>query len=199
MISTWNLSTYQDFSLADLQELYCLWDYSQTLPYYPGKLFCSCESSKVNLEASISDDKSFSNKVVKRRARRSRSFDITSSINALLYKIRCGELSDRDFQNKAVSKSRNLSLRRSSKFIGVSQNGDNWQAMINSGRGKQYIGTYASELEAGIAYDFYSFAVHQCSRKTNFSYDATIFETIAKSYFQNGKILNTSEFMHLVK
>ena len=47
-------------------------------------------------------------------------------------------------------------LSRKSPYIGVSRNKDHWQVLINNKTSKLYIGTYMSEFEAAIAYDFYS-------------------------------------------
>ena len=36
------------------------------------------------------------------------------------------------------------------------KNGENWQVLINYGKFKKYIGTFSSEKQAAITYDFYS-------------------------------------------
>ena len=43
---------------------------------------------------------------------------------------------------------------RGSSYVGVSKNGENWQVLINYGNFKKYIGTFSSEKQAAITYDF---------------------------------------------
>jgi len=63
---------------------------------------------------------------------------------------------------------------RRSQFIGVLRNGKRWQVLINVGKKKKYIGTYAEEKEAAIVHDFYSIGLNGVGAKTNFSYDQTL-------------------------
>ena len=99
-------------------------------------------------------------KGVKRRVRKSPQLEIEGKLLQIQRQILSNRLHFGYFMRKAPEKDRNYTLKRSSKYIGVSMNGNNWQAMINNGSGKKYIGTYASEKEAAVAYDFYSFALH---------------------------------------
>ena len=48
---------------------------------------------------------------------------------------------------------------RRSKYLGVSRNNQRFQTLLNIRNKKQYIGTFCDELEAAIAYDFYSIAI----------------------------------------
>lgn len=74
---------------------------------------------------------------------------------------------------------------RSSNFIGVSKNGLHWQVLINYGKTKKYIGTYSSEKEAAIAYDFYSIILNPQRAKTNFSYTSDLLVQMIASYEQS--------------
>ena len=58
-------------------------------------------------------------------------------------------------KKKAESKLGPLSSKRST-YIGVSRNGHNWQALITINKKKTYIGSYRSEIDAAIAFDFFS-------------------------------------------
>jgi hypothetical protein len=78
-----------------------------------------------------------------------------------------------------------LSSRRSS-YIGVSKNGPNWQAMISICKKKAYIGTYQSERDAGIAFDFYSILIHAMDAKTNLSYSKEDIMQMIYSFKRNG-------------
>jgi hypothetical protein len=81
-----------------------------------------------------------------------------------------------------------LSKTRSA-FIGVTKNGSNWQALIAIKKKKTYIGTYVTETEAAIAFDFYCILIHGLTAKTNFSYTkGQLFEMIS-NYMENDSVL----------
>jgi len=122
-----------------------------------------CSSNEQNSDKVCSKEET---KTVKRRKRRSTQLNIEDNLKSLLKKIDNELISEDYFAQKVIGKLRNSSLRRSSKFIGVSKNGDNWQAMINNGNGKKYIGTYPTEVEAASAYDLYFLALrHESDNK----------------------------------
>lgn len=87
---------------------------------------------------------------------------------------------------------------RRSKFIGVSKNGQNWQVLINMGKYKKYIGTYTSEDEAAIAYDFYSICLHSVKAKTNFSYTKGLIFDMIGNFKGNNKIFQPSRFLSII-
>ena len=145
-------------------------------PHYSDYCIWDAGSSKVKKE-------------VKRRVRKSQQLDIYHQLVRIHRQILLNSLRSYFFMRKAPQKDRNHALRRSSRYIGVSMNGHNWQAMINNGFGKKYIGTYATELEAAIAYDFYSFALHDFNHPTNFDYEVETVGQMIESYFGNEKIL----------
>ena len=60
--------------------------------------------------------------------------------------------------------------KRSSKYRGVSRNGNKWQVLIMINRKKTYIGNYESEEEAAKAYDQYAIKYHGDKARTNFFY-----------------------------
>lgn len=51
-------------------------------------------------------------------------------------------------------------VKQRSRFIGVSKNGNNWQSLIVINNTKVYLGTYKSQEEAAVTFDFYSMVVH---------------------------------------
>ena len=134
-------------------------------------------------------------KVVKRRVRKSPQLEIEEKVLDILKQIQSNKLHLGYFMRKAPEKDRNYTLKRSSKFIGVSMNGNNWQAMINNWFGKKYIGTYSTEKEAAVAYDFYSFALHDWKHQTNFDYSVEIVEEMIESFLENNKIIIPSFFI----
>lgn len=92
---------------------------------------------------------------------------------------------------------RNKSGRRS-RFIGVSKNSQNWQVLINLGDFKKYIGTYSTEKEAAIAYDFYSIILNGYKANTNFSYNLTTVMDMINSYKANDRTFVPTDFMFRV-
>jgi hypothetical protein len=62
-------------------------------------------------------------------------------------------------------------------------NGMNWQALINNGHGKKYIGTFPTEEEAARAYDLYSIALKGAGHRTNFGYTLRELKRKILNYF----------------
>ena len=56
------------------------------------------------------------------------------------------------------------------RISGVTWNGQLWQALITINKRKTYIGSYESERDAAIAFDFYCMLLHSLRAKTNFNY-----------------------------
>ena len=83
---------------------------------------------------------------------------------------------------KADPKYGPISNTRSS-YIGVSGNGAQWQALITINKRKTYIGSYESEQDAAVAFDFHCILLHSLRAKTNFNYSkANIVSMIANYY-----------------
>lgn len=95
-------------------------------------------------------------------------------------------------KRKAESKEGPLSDTRSS-FIGVSRNGLNWQALIAINKRKTYIGSYESEKDAAMAFDFYSILLHSLTAKTNFSYTKEDIINMISNYKRNNCIFYPEE------
>ncbi len=60
--------------------------------------------------------------------------------------------------------------KRSSKYRGVSKNGNQWQVLIMINKKKMYIGSFTSEEEAARNYDYVALKNHSSKAKTNFFY-----------------------------
>ena len=67
--------------------------------------------------------------------------------------------------------------KRSSRFRGVSKNGNQWQVLMMHKKGKSYIGSYSSEEYAARIYDFLVIKYRGVKARTNFKYT---FEQIKK-------------------
>ena len=74
---------------------------------------------------------------------------------------------------------------RKSHYTGVFKNGDNWQALISIQKRKTYIGTYASELKAAKAFDFYSILLNNLTASTNFDYTKKDILEMIESFVSN--------------
>jgi len=93
---------------------------------------------------------------------------------------------------KPLPKRGNISKTRSN-FIGVTKNASHWQALISVWRRKTYIGTYKSELEAAVAFDFICILLHKLSAKTNFSYSKDDILDMLYNYDRNDQVLVPSQ------
>ena len=83
---------------------------------------------------------------------------------------------------------RKANSNRRSNYIGVSKNGPNWQSMISIQKRKAYIGTYQTEREAAIAFDFYSILAHNLDAKTNFSYSKSMISSMIMNFRSNDNL-----------
>ena len=71
--------------------------------------------------------------------------------------------------------------KRSSKYRGVSKNGNQWQAIMFSKKNKAYIGTYPSEELAARVYDVISIKNRGIKAKTNFEYNVEQIQKITET------------------
>ncbi|CAI2385593.1 unnamed protein product [Moneuplotes crassus] len=111
-------------------------------------------------------------RVISARRRCSSRFNI----RARLVRMRNRILKDPTCQFEASSKklrgTDDMSLGRRSRYIGISRNNSNWQALINVKNVKKYIGTFDDEIEAAKTYDIFAIATRREKALLNFSYTA---------------------------
>jgi hypothetical protein len=88
---------------------------------------------------------------------------------------------------------------RASKFKGVSKNGNNWQVLININYNKKYVGTFETEVQAALAYDFYAISFHKLEAKTNFSYSQELIADMISGYLSNNNEFIPRNFEDRVK
>jgi hypothetical protein len=131
-------------------------------------------------------------KYFKPRSTQLHTFDFPQKVSNLLSKLRDSLEDTRNtivFANKKPEPRCGALSKTRSAFIGVTKNGSNWQALIAIKKKKTYIGTYVTETEAAIAFDFYCILIHGLTAKTNFSYTkGQLFEMIS-NYMENDSVL----------
>ena len=136
-----------------------------------------------------------SKKEIKTRKRRNTVIEVERRIPQIYNWMRNGSLQYIFGRSKQKSPSIEITKGRSSSSIGVSKNGENWQVLINWGKYKKYIGTFSSEKQAAITYDFYAICLHLSKAKTNFSYDQELITEMIASYNSKSKSFDASRFI----
>ena len=120
--------------------------------------------SKNNIPKKIFPENNFLNKkrtkIIINTSPKTKIFKITK------IKDKISELKKEQLSKINISKS----FKRSSKYRGVSRNGNKWQVLIMINRKKTYIGNYDSEEDAAKAYDQYAIKYHGDKARTNFFY-----------------------------
>ena len=84
-------------------------------------------------------------------------------------------------ENKKIKKTQIDKRKRSSKYRGVSKNGNGWQVLMMYKRNKSYFGTFYSEELAARIYDIISIKRIGIKAKTNFLYNYEQISKILKS------------------
>ncbi|CAI2379431.1 unnamed protein product [Moneuplotes crassus] len=108
----------------------------------------------------------------KKRKRKTKELNIRKKLTTLRSRILSNRVAEFNSSYKKAKSANRKSLKRRSKYIGVSKNNSNWQALINIGQIKKYIGTFSNELQGARAYDLYSVALRGEEGALNFDYSA---------------------------
>ena len=174
---------------------YCWWD---------GNTQCSSEyspGSKKDLylntfteAVATSDDGSSIVKPALQRKRKNPIPDIKDKIEEVYKELKEKEnfiIYPRNKGNRGLHGG--LSKRRS-RYVGVSKNCGHWQALINVGKTKKYIGSFCTEKEAALMYDFFAFGIHGLKAKTNFKHYGSKILRMIESYMSCGNKFNPSLF-----
>ncbi|CAI2361458.1 unnamed protein product [Moneuplotes crassus] len=127
-------------------------------------------SEENELFVRVHKDVSTANKVVKPRRRRSWKLDITDRLPIIKKIILSKPVGPFLRSTKKTRYTTDKYLGRRSKYIGVTKNNVNWQALINVNHEKKYIGTFSNEIEAAKTYDLYAVAMQGKRARLNFSY-----------------------------
>ena len=124
--------------------------------------------------------------------------DLSRNFNKIMKMVT--NIKDFTFESRTKS-SRGLhngKSNRRSQFIGVLRNGKRWQVLINVGKKKKYIGTYAEEKEAAVVHDFYSIGLNGLNAKTNFTLDGTLVGDMITSFSRNEDVFHPLLFINRV-
>ncbi|CAI2382744.1 unnamed protein product [Moneuplotes crassus] len=108
--------------------------------------------------------------LLRKRRRNTKELNITERLTDLRLRILSGYVTKFTCSAKKAKSTHKKNLRRRSKYIGVSRNNSNWQALLNVDQIKKYIGTFTNELQAARAYDIYSVAMRGEEASLNFNY-----------------------------
>ena len=88
-----------------------------------------------------------------------------------------------------------LPVKQRSTFIGVSKNGNHWQSLIVINNTKVYMGTYKTQQEAAVIFDFHSMIVHFKWAKVNYDYSANDLIKMIKNFKQNSNEFDANQYL----
>ncbi|CAI2387327.1 unnamed protein product [Moneuplotes crassus] len=126
---------------------------------------------------------------IKKRRRRSSRLEIRSKLIRVRAKIlKQGISRFCCSQKKDRGRVHGCSTRRS-KYIGVSKNNTHWQALINIGRTKKYIGIFLSETDAARTYDLYAIAIKGTKAHLNFNYTSSEMISMIDHFLQHREVI----------
>eukprot|EP00344_Euplotes_crassus_P006483 CAMPEP_0196996382 /NCGR_PEP_ID=MMETSP1380-20130617/2274_1 /TAXON_ID=5936 /ORGANISM="Euplotes crassus, Strain CT5" /LENGTH=191 /DNA_ID=CAMNT_0042412325 /DNA_START=163 /DNA_END=738 /DNA_ORIENTATION=- len=124
----------------------------------------------------------------KRRRRKTKELDIRKNLVNLRLSILSGDVIGFFRSPKKAIGYNKTTFKRRSRYIGVSRNNANWQAMVNVGHVKKYIGTYREETQAARAYDLYSVALRGEDATLNFDYNASEMLERIEYFLENNSV-----------
>jgi len=137
-----------------------------------------------------------------KRYKKKQNFSIQESLPpldeyhfGLIHQIQIGALKKISPSIKIIRGANKEDIGRRSQFIGVSQNGDNWQVMVNLPNFKKYAGTYFTERQAALVNDFFTISIDGSQACTNFYYTAQHIEMMIDTYHEHNKIFKPKEFL----
>ncbi|CAI2382988.1 unnamed protein product [Moneuplotes crassus] len=159
----------------------------------------SLEKSQIVAEESKSITKVVSSAAkvapVKQRKRKVNLPNLDANLRRILQAVQTGEDLVFEGKDKTTRGLHRGKSKRRSKYIGVLTNNERWQSLINVGLKKQYIGTFCTEEQAALSYDFYAIGMHFFEAKTNFTYTASQLAPMIEDYFASSNIFDPSKFI----
>ena len=186
-LMVWNNNSIQQFDLHDDMQKYCEWKEDSNSK-------SSQTSSVESLDIWVTPKKQAR---IKRKKENFKEEFIAYSNNILK---RIDDIKDINktilHKSEKPAKSKNSKHpEKRSKYIGVSKNGNNWQALVVIGPNKVYLGTYKNEIEASYVFDFYSIISHFTEAKVNRSYNATQILNMVTNFKNNNDDFDVVKYL----
>lgn len=86
-------------------------------------------------------------------------------------------------------------VKQRAKYIGVSKNGKNWQSLIVINNIKVYLGTYKTQMEAAVMFDFHSILMKGDKARVNNDYTAAQVLNMVENFGENGQEFNPTQYV----
>jgi hypothetical protein len=90
-------------------------------------------------------------------------------------------------------------IKPRARYIGVSQNGTNWQSLIAINNVKVYLGTFRTQKEAAIMFDFHSMVIKYKSARVNFNYTSNELLQMIEIFQKNNNDFDVDLYLKLRK
>mmetsp|Transcript_1615 Transcript_1615/g.1430 ORF Transcript_1615/g.1430 Transcript_1615/m.1430 type:complete len:225 (+) Transcript_1615:1-675(+) len=184
----------QTAKLLDLVEKYCvcyLNDTKNNTDIQEEREFSSTFKGLTEVISSEEDD----NKPALQRKRKIPIPDITKKLRQVYRQVQRNSEVVIKCRNKGTRGLHNGLSSRRSQYVGVSKNGVHWQTLINFGKTKKYIGTYCTEEEAALTYDFYCFGIRGLKAKTNFKHKGKLIMDMIDHFINSDGSFDPSQFV----
>lgn len=132
---------------------------------------------------------------VKKRKRKVHLPNIEKNLRKILYAANNGEYLIFKGAGKTTRGLHRGKSKRRSRYIGVLTNNKRWQSLINVGPTKRYIGTFCTEEQAALSYDFYAIGMHLKKANINFTYTAENLKPLIEDYLASSNWFEPSKFI----
>ena len=186
-----------EYDYSNLFGKYCMWDLINQNHDQSGdpQIYSFEKYTTTSSSTSASD----LNRHFIRKARKDNLPQVQDKLKQILSMVQDGKLEPlKQWKKRNIGTLGNKSGRRS-QYVGVSKNNQHWQVLINMGDSKKYIGTFGTQKQAAIAYDFYCIAIHSAKAKVNFTYSMELIAKMINSYFENEEYFDPRYFEDLVQ
>eukprot|EP00343_Euplotes_focardii_P004125 CAMPEP_0205813654 /NCGR_PEP_ID=MMETSP0205-20121125/18365_1 /ASSEMBLY_ACC=CAM_ASM_000278 /TAXON_ID=36767 /ORGANISM="Euplotes focardii, Strain TN1" /LENGTH=223 /DNA_ID=CAMNT_0053096063 /DNA_START=1 /DNA_END=669 /DNA_ORIENTATION=+ len=166
------------------------------MPFYDPMMMQDYSTMMAQQQNMSTADSFKTSKTVRKRKRKNNLPQIEAHIKEVSRLVAEGTLVYLQNTPKNINALTIDNCRRRSQYTGVSRNGRNWQVLVNMGKEKKYIGSYTSEKEAALSYDFYTICLHKMKAKTNFSYTNTLIEHMIENFYSSGNVFDPTQFIN---
>ncbi|CAI2383908.1 unnamed protein product [Moneuplotes crassus] len=97
--------------------------------------------------------------------------------------------------NKVPLSKGKIPVKQRARYIGVSKNGKNWQSLIVIDTKKVYLGTYKTQIEAAVMFDFHTILIKGEKAKVNNDYTAAQILDMIKNFKENDHEFNPHQYL----